>query len=118
MVAKTKIQRKHETWVDIVVEMLPFVEPDFGEAGVVVVDDAARAAGEAVGRGLAEHVAHVRTRRDLQPPAALPHLPRTPHTSPDTSRIPRHLRGFNKFWRFKKIDIQKLYSRSFFVPRY
>lgn len=55
--------------------MLPVVEPHLGEARVVVVDDAARAPRERVGRGLAEHVAHVRARRDLQRAAAHPHLP-------------------------------------------
>lgn len=64
------------TWVDIVVEMLPVVEPHLGEAGVVMVDHAARAAGERVRRGLAEHVAHVRARRYLERAAAHPHLPR------------------------------------------
>lgn len=60
--------------------MLPVVEPDLGEARVVVVDDAAGAPGEGVGRRLAEHVAHVRARRDLQPPAAHPHLARATTT--------------------------------------
>lgn len=79
------------TRVNIVVELLPFVEPDFCEARIVVVDDAAGAAGERVGRRLAEHVAHVRTRRDLQPPAAHPHLPvpshRVSHPSGNQERI-------------------------------
>lgn len=58
--------------------MLPIIKPDFSEARVVVVDDAAGAPGERVGRSLAEHVAHVRARADLQSPAAHPHLAR-PH---------------------------------------
>lgn len=60
--------------------MLPVVEPDLSEARVVVVDDAAGAAGEGVGRGLAEHVAHVRARSYLQAAPAHPHLAR--HTTP------------------------------------
>ena len=54
--------------------MAPVVEPDLDQARVVLVDDAARAAGERVWRHLAEHVTHVRARVDVQRAAALPHL--------------------------------------------
>lgn len=66
------------TWVNIVVEMLPVVKPHFGEASIVVVHDSARAPGERIGRCLAEHVPHVRTRSDLERAPAHPHLPRSP----------------------------------------
>lgn len=56
--------------------MFPVVKPHLSEAGVVVVDHAAGAAGERVRRGLAEHVAHVRAWRDLECAAAHPYLPR------------------------------------------
>ena len=52
------------TWVEAKVKVLPLVEPDLCQAGVVVVDDLGRAAGERVGRRLAEDVADVRARGD------------------------------------------------------
>lgn len=54
--------------------MLPLIQPDLRQPRVIVVDDPAGSSREGVGGSLAEHVAHVRTRRDLQVPAAHPHL--------------------------------------------
>ena len=62
------------TWVNPIIEVAPVVEPDLDQTRVVLVDDAARAAGERVWRHLAEHVTHVRARVDVQRAAALPHL--------------------------------------------
>lgn len=64
-----------DTWVDVVVELLPLVEPDLGQAGVVVVDNATRPSGERVGGRLAEHVADVRAGRYFQGATAHPYLP-------------------------------------------
>lgn len=86
------------TWIDVVVEMLPVVEPDFGKARVVVVDDAARAAGKRVRRGFAEHVAHVRARGDLQRTTTHPHLAvlvtmfNGPRSHRDTRQTSQHLK--------------------------
>lgn len=81
------------TWVNIVVEMLPLVQPDLGEPRVVVVHHSAGAAREGIGRRLAEHVADVRARRDLKPPAAHPHLARSyavTYTCTRTSQVLTH----------------------------
>ncbi len=62
------------TWVNFIVEFLPLVHPDLGEARVVVVDDFARSPGERVRRRFAENVAHVRTRDYEQRALTHPHL--------------------------------------------
>ena len=64
----------HKTWVHGVVEIPPLVHPDLGHASRVLVDDLGHAAGEGVRRLVAEDVAHVRARDDLQDAAALPNL--------------------------------------------
>lgn len=50
------------------------VGPDVDHATIVLVDDLLRTAGELVGRVLAEHVTHVRARRDEQSATAHPNL--------------------------------------------
>ncbi len=64
----------HKTWVHGVVEIPPLVHPDLGHARRVLVDDLGHAAGEGVRRLVAEDVAHVRARDNLQDAAALPNL--------------------------------------------
>lgn len=59
---------------DDVEKVFELIHPDFRQASVVFVDDLSRPSGKRVGRGLSEHVAHVRARDDLQSPAALPNL--------------------------------------------
>ena len=65
------------TWADGEEELLPLVQPDLGEPGVVVVDNLGRAAGERVRGRLAEHVAHVRAGGDQELAAASPNLLRS-----------------------------------------
>ncbi len=62
------------TWVHFVEEILPGVHPDLGDARRVLIDNLGDAAGERVGRLVAEDVADVRARQNLQLAAALPHL--------------------------------------------
>lgn len=47
------------------VEVLPLVQPDIGDSGVVVVHDLRRATRESVGRRFSEHVTDVRAGDDL-----------------------------------------------------
>lgn len=63
-----------ETWANVIVELFPLVKPNLGEPGIVVVDDAAGAAGEWVRGGFAEHVAHMWARGYFQYATAHPHL--------------------------------------------
>ena len=70
---RTQHDESH-TWVNGKIKLLPVIQPDLGQPGVVVVDDARRAAGERVGRRFPEDVAHVRAGRDLQGTAAHPDL--------------------------------------------
>lgn len=62
---------------DDVEKVFELIHPDFRQASVVFVDDLSRPSRKRVGRGLSEHVAHVRARDDLQSPAALPNLQST-----------------------------------------
>ena len=55
-------------------EVFEFIHPDFCQAPVVFVDDLSRSSRKRVGRGLSEHVAHVRAGDDLQRAPALPDL--------------------------------------------
>lgn len=52
----------------------PLVHPDFGDARRVTQHHILDAPGEGVGALVAEHVAHVGARLDLQTTAALPYL--------------------------------------------
>ena len=64
------------TRIEFVKEILPLVEPDLGQACVIVVDHADGSAGKRVGRGFAKHVTHVTTGGYLYRAAAHPHLDR------------------------------------------
>lgn len=64
----------YRTWVHGVIELPPLVHPHFSDASRIVEHHILNASRERVGRLVAKHVAHVRARHDLQPPAALPHL--------------------------------------------
>ena len=57
----------------VVVVLLVVVHPHLGRAPRVAGEHVARAAREAVGMLLAEHVPHARARHDLQAAPALPH---------------------------------------------
>lgn len=50
------------TWGDTEIEILPLVQPDLGQSGVVPVDDVRGASGKGIRSRFAKHVAHVRTR--------------------------------------------------------
>ena len=62
------------TWIDTEIKLLPLVQPDLGQPGVVVVDDGGCAAGEGIGRGLPEHMTDVRARGYQHLAAAHPDL--------------------------------------------
>lgn len=65
------------TWGYDVEEIFEVIHPDFRQPPIVLVDDLARSAREAVRSGLPENVADVRTRDDFQRAATLPDLQKT-----------------------------------------
>lgn len=62
------------TWVHGVIELSPFVHPDFGDTRRVVKHHILHSPGEGVGWFVSENVADVWTGDNLEDAAALPHL--------------------------------------------
>jgi hypothetical protein len=62
------------TWINVVIEVLPLVQPDLREPRIVVVDYLAGTAREGIWGGLTEYVADMRARRDFQRPTTHPYL--------------------------------------------
>lgn len=62
------------TWTDLIIEVTPFIHPDFGKSGIVVVYNFTSSSRKGVGSGLSEHMSHVGTCHDEQRSATHPDL--------------------------------------------
>lgn len=62
------------TWINVVIEVLPLVQPNFCEPRIIVVDYLARTAREGIRGRLTEYVPDVRASRNFQCPTTHPYL--------------------------------------------
>lgn len=62
------------TWINVVIEVLPLVQPNFREPRIVVVDYLAGTAREGIRGRFTEYVPNVRASRNFQCPTTHPYL--------------------------------------------
>lgn len=62
------------TWINVVIEVLPLVQPNFCEPRIVVVDYLARTTREGIRGRLTEYMPDVRACRYFQCPTTHPYL--------------------------------------------
>lgn len=68
------IHHRSSTWINVVIEVFPLVQPNFRETSIVVVDYLAGTTGEGVRGRLTKHMPDMRARRYFQRATTHPYL--------------------------------------------